>query len=148
MSHFASGQWNNPAGLVNSVDALAQTSPPTSGTAGVREGIDKFTFVVPRAGFYRIHTYIRVVTVGTGAGNNLIAQVAYNDGSAVAAATILPTVGLATPTAAVNVTTAGQCYQSTGIWAAAGSTITVTVLPGGTVTTTGVMDVHVTMEAV
>lgn len=148
MSHFASAQWNNPAGLVNSATATGVSSPPTSGTLGVREGTDLLTTVVPRAGLYRCSAYIKVTVVGTGAGNNLITNIAYNDGNAVATANLLPTVGLATPTAAVNVTTAGQCYQMGTVYCAAGTTLTLAVLPGGTVTTTGTMNWYATVEAV
>jgi len=147
MSHFGSVQWNNPCGLVGSLAATGVSTPPTSGTLGVREGTDLFTFAVPRAGQYRVSSYIKVTAVGTGAGNNLIANIAYNDGAAVASANILPTVGLATPTAATNVTTAGSVYQQTTVYCAAGTNIVCGVMPGGTVTTTGTMNWYVSIEA-
>ena len=116
--------------------------------ASAAEGVDKLTFKVPRTGLYRVIANIVVTTAGTGASQSVAPRVTYNNGSAIAAANIIPFPGAA-PTA-FDLTAAVGAANSYGsreqvIYAIAGTNIVLDLNGSGTFTTAAVMTVTFTI---
>jgi hypothetical protein len=131
------------------VASINSTSVTAATGASAAEGIDKLTYTAERAGLYRINSYVRVRTAGTGASQSVVAKVAYNNGAAVAAANVLPFIGAATLTALDLTAAAGtNGMSSMVIFADVSTAITVNLTGSGTFTTAAIIDVYFSIEAI
>ncbi len=143
MPHFGSVDWNNPSGLVASLTKDSVTAATGSSAA---EGTDKLTYTTVRAGAYRVSVYAATRTVGTGAAQAVVGQVAHTDSvGAKAAANIAPSGVTVTALDLVNAAT--RLSQTMVIQATSGTTITVTMSGSGTFTTAGIYDLRIVIEA-
>jgi len=131
------------------VASLNKQSVTAATGASAVEGTDKLTYNVERDGMYRVSSYLRLRTAGTGASQSVVARVAYNNGTAVSAANILPFIGAGTLTAFDLTGSAGLAAMSSEtIFAAAGTDIVVNLNGSGTFTTAAVIDVYFVIEAI
>ena len=137
MAHFGSVRWPKEFGTVASLSASA--AQPTSTASTSTEGTDKLTYTVENTGHYLVAANLKV-TVASDAGttDTVVAQVAYNDGSAVSAESI-GQLGV-TPGTGNAKTLNLSVSQSKVIRAVAGTTIVITSV----YTVTGVKTVGTT----
>lgn len=135
MSHFASGDWNNPAGLVFQLNVPAQVAATLAGVA-----VPSVTYTTVRTGLYRVNVNMRTVTADGGTSPTMGFSVAFTDlgGNAKTA-----TVFSAGSISAANGFTAGSAI----VKAKTGTAITVTETSGGTVAGSGVLDLDFIFEA-
>lgn len=125
MSHFGSGNWPNEFGRIAGLESAADVTQPTATGATATEGTDKLTFRVRDTGQYLIAANIKIAVASDAATTDVVvAQVAYNDGSAVAAASIANT-GV-TPGTINAKTLNAESSQMQVIKAVAGTDIVVT----------------------
>ena len=149
MSHFASGSWNNPCGLVASLDKLANAVRTTTG-ATATEGTNQLTYTTLRTGLYRISAYLRVSTASNANTSHTLASFAsYNNGTAITSASI-GTSGL-TPGTLNAKGTAGTSVllQTETVYCDTGTNIVMAVTEtiSGT-PSAGAYDIHFAIEAV
>lgn len=124
MSHFGSARWPAEFGTVASLSATA--AQPTSSASTSTEGTDKLTYTVENTGQYLVAANLKVTVASDAATTDtLVAQVAYNDGSAVSAESI-GQLGV-TPGTGNAKTLNLSVSQMKVIRAVAGTTITITV---------------------
>jgi hypothetical protein len=123
-------------------------SVDTEGRTAATGSTALLTYTAERTGLYRVSVVLRTRTAGTGASQSVKPQVAYNNGTAVAAKDVLPFVSAA-PTAYDLTAAAGtEDRRDMLIRAVAGSAIILTLLGSGTFTLAAKIDVHATIEAV
>lgn len=148
MSHFASGQWNNPCGLVAQVDAAAVAAKTSSG-AGATEGSNLLTYAPARSGMYRVSAYLRTQTASTAnTSHTVVVNASYSNGTAVSTVALVP----------VNTTASTNLNQKTGtgtyyaahaiIYAVTGTNIVMNTVDTVSGTGSGTYDVKFTIEAI
>lgn len=127
MSHFGSADWNNPSGLVASLASPTTTLQLEATASTSIEGTDKLTYRAVRTGMYRVSATMKVTEASDAAtSHTLVAQVAYNDGSAISAENI--SLDGVTAGTANGKTLNANFAQSTMIRAVTGTDIVITVL--------------------
>lgn len=127
MAHFGSSQWPDGFGRTAGLESAANVAQPLTTQATSTEGTDKLTFTVLQTGQYLVSANIKVTVASDAATTDVVvAQVAYNDGSAVAAVSI-GQLGV-TPGTINAKTLNAESSQLMVIKAVAGTTITITAL--------------------
>lgn len=144
MPAFGNADWPKNYGECAGINKNSITH--ATGT-GATEGTNQLTYVVELDGLYRVSSALRVRTAGTGAGQVASAQVAYNNGTAVSAATVA--LSGVTPGTLDATAAAGTALGQSGVYkAVAGTNIVVSILGAGTFTTAAVIDWYASVERV
>ena len=150
MSHFGSADWPQPYGRVAALENQSTTYAVQSTGSSTREGTDKLTYAVLRTGMYRVTAVLKVDVVSDSAtSHTVVSQVAFNNGTAVAATDI--TTGLATITKISAKTDEATLHQQMPIFCESGTNIVMTVLhtiSGAPTATLAGLDVFFVIEAI
>lgn len=130
MAHFAGATLNPSFGLGAQLSTAINTALEATASTST-EGTNKLTYTVPATGMYRVNSYLKVTVASDAAtSHTAVVQVAYNNGSAIAAADLKDAGGTGVTVGTMNVKgTAGTTIlsQQGTVYAVAGTTITLTV---------------------
>jgi len=149
MAHFGSGDWNNPSGLVAQLSKTSLSVISAGGTHnGAVEGSSLLTYVTKRAGLYRLSGYLRVRTASDGGTHTGAMHATYNNGSAIAQATI-GVSGLTPGTLDLKGAAGTNLRQESVVFAASGTTITMLLqdIVGASDAAAGAVDLFFIIEA-
>lgn len=149
MSHFGSADWNNPSGLVAQLTGLKSLVGTVGTRNGSTEGTDLLSYTTKRAGLYKVVAYLRANVASDGGTHTAAAHVVYNNGSAIAQATI-GISGVTPGTLDVKGAAGTHLKQEAVIYAAAGTVIQLLVqdIIGTSNATVGSMNVYFAIQAV
>lgn len=151
MTHFASGDWNNPSGLVASLVKAANAVKTATGSTST-EGTNQLTYTTKRAGLYAVYAFIRVSTASDAATSHTgVVNVAFNSGSAISATGLKNLGGTGVTIGTVNLKgTAGTTHLAqSGVIKCANATdivLTVSETVSGAVTA-GAYDIDFAIHA-
>lgn len=130
MSHFASGAWNNPSGLVAQLSVDGNVALEATASTST-EGTNKLTYTTVRGGMYLVCSYLRVRVASDAATSHTgVVNVAFNNGSAISATGLKNLGGTGVTIGTIDLKgTAGTTHlaQSGVMFCAEGTTITLTV---------------------
>jgi hypothetical protein len=145
----ALGSATGPPAQSGRVASLYATGVTAATGASSTEGTNQLTYTCEKTGAYRVISYLRVNTAGTGASQSVVAKAAYNNGSTVAAANILPFIGAGTLTAFDLTAAAGtNAMAEQVVFGAVDTNIVINLTGSGTFTTAALIDIYFAIEAI